>query len=80
MVADDEPRLEFPAGVGAAYETLARSILAEDMPTFMKLFHRDFIYESQDGAALDREAAANWANEIQDATLREQTLQRVERR
>lgn len=45
---------EFPSGIGAVYRSLSESILAEDMPTFMKVFHRDFLYESLDGSGLDR--------------------------
>ena len=53
--ADEGPtRREFPAGIGDAYRTLAESIRTEDMPTFMKIFHRDFLYESLDGSGLDR--------------------------
>ncbi len=51
---DPPPTPEFPAGVGKAYRILSDSILAEEMPTFMKIFHINFIYEATDGAAMDR--------------------------
>ncbi len=51
---DPSPAPKFPAGLAEVYRALSESILKEDMPTFMKVFHLDYIYEAMDGAALDR--------------------------
>ena len=43
-----------PPEVRVAYERLSASIRTANMPQFMKIFHRDFIFEGVDGAAQDR--------------------------
>ncbi|MCH2367998.1 MAG: alpha/beta hydrolase-fold protein [Planctomycetes bacterium] len=44
----------FPAGVGKMYEELSKVIRARNLPAFMPIFHRAFIFEAADGSALDR--------------------------
>ena len=41
----------FPAGVGKMYEELSKVIRARNLPAFMPIFHRDFIFEAADGSA-----------------------------
>ena len=53
-IAEESATTSFPDGLEAAYVELANSILTETAPSFMKMFHRDFIYEGLDGAAQDR--------------------------
>ena len=49
-----KPAPEFPAGIGEVYTTLSKAVRTKDLPSFMKIFHLDFIYEAEDSTALDR--------------------------
>ena len=55
------PAEEIPAGIRQGYQKLGEVIRTGNMPEFMKLFHRDFIYEASDGAAKDRGLARHWS-------------------
>lgn len=43
-----------PEGVVEGYQKLATAIETANMPAFMPLFHRDFLYEALDGSGMDR--------------------------
>ena len=51
---DSDATVAFPAGVDDAYAALSRVIRGADMPSFMKLFHRDYLFAARDGSGLDR--------------------------
>ncbi len=44
----------FPEGIGAQYLTLSTAIRTKTMPTFMKIFHFNYIFEATDSSSLDR--------------------------
>jgi enterochelin esterase family protein len=50
--AEESPA--YPTGLVEAYGKLSKAMRSADMPSFMSIFHLDYIFEATDGSCLDR--------------------------